>query len=124
MTTTSRIQFTSRCKAFSGEPMQIYRICVDSDGTVSVWDSVAGHYTTCHALSERQQQRLRKIASEQCEESDIIADGIYEVHPGTEDDLDSYAVVNSQTGAVRADGMTFADACEYADELNAIADSE
>lgn len=46
--------------------------------------------------------------------------GIYEVHPGTEDSLDSYAVVNSQTGAVRADGMTLEDAAEYADELNAI----
>ena len=57
-----------------------------------------------------------------CEEEDIITgDGIYEVHPGTADDLDSYSVVNSQTGAVRADGMTLQDACEYADELNAIA---
>lgn len=54
-------------------------------------------------------------------ECDIIANGIYEVHPGTADDLDSYAVVNSRTGAVRADGMTLEDAVEYADELNEIA---
>jgi hypothetical protein len=25
-----------------------------------VWDSVAGHYTTCHSLSERAQKRIRK----------------------------------------------------------------
>jgi hypothetical protein len=31
----------------------------DQDGTVRVWDSVAGHYTTCHSLTERQQQLVR-----------------------------------------------------------------
>jgi len=31
----------------------------DKDGTVRVYDSVAGHYTTCHDLTPRQQQIVR-----------------------------------------------------------------
>ena len=34
------------------------------DGTVRVWDSVAGYYTVCHRLSARDQARVRKLASE------------------------------------------------------------
>ncbi len=31
-----------------------YRAQVDTDGTVRVWDSVAGHYTRCHSLTATQ----------------------------------------------------------------------
>lgn len=31
-----------------------YRAHVDADGTVRVWDSVAGHYTRCHSLTPAQ----------------------------------------------------------------------
>lgn len=55
-------EFTARCKAFSGEGARENRILVERDGSVLVWDEVAGHYTRRHALSARQQARLRKRA--------------------------------------------------------------
>jgi hypothetical protein len=48
-----------RCKAFSGEGVRLNRIRVEKDGSVLVWDSVAGHFTTCHSLSAKAQDRLR-----------------------------------------------------------------
>lgn len=52
------VRFTARAKAFSDEGVREHKIKVDSDGTVRVWDSVAGHYTTCHSLSVGAQRRL------------------------------------------------------------------
>lgn len=34
-----------------------------ADGQAHVWDSVAGYYTTCHSLTERQIARVRRLAS-------------------------------------------------------------
>lgn len=36
-----------------------YRATVATDGTVRVWDSVAGHYTTAHALTAGQLRSAR-----------------------------------------------------------------
>lgn len=55
---------TIRAKAFSGGKIETIRCIVDADGTVRVWDAVAGYYTTCHSLSERNQARVRKLARE------------------------------------------------------------
>ena len=52
----------ARAKAFSGAPVQEHRFEVDAEGTVRVWDSTAGHYTLCHALSESAKQRIRRLA--------------------------------------------------------------
>lgn len=52
------IRFTARCAAFSGEGVREHRVMVDSDLTVRVWDNVAAHYTTCHALSAAAERRL------------------------------------------------------------------
>lgn len=54
---------TTRAKAFSSETARTYDFRVDADGTVSVLDSVAGHYTTCHALSARAQKRIAAMAA-------------------------------------------------------------
>lgn len=54
---------TIRCRAFSHEGVRENTLRVDADGTVRVWDSVAGHYTTCHALSAGVLRRARKAAS-------------------------------------------------------------
>lgn len=54
--------FETRAKAFTGEPVRTHRVCVDSDGTVRVYDNVAGYYTRCHILSDRQQARIRREA--------------------------------------------------------------
>ena len=45
--------------AFSGE-RGTYRAVVDADGTVRVWDSVAGYYTMIHSLTARQMQSARR----------------------------------------------------------------
>jgi hypothetical protein len=43
------IEITANVRAFSGEGRKSNRIAVDGD-TVRVWDSVAGHFTTCHLV--------------------------------------------------------------------------
>jgi hypothetical protein len=53
---------TTRAKAFAGR-LQTIRAMVDTDGTVRVYDSVAGYYTTCHSLSDSAQRRIRKLAA-------------------------------------------------------------
>lgn len=56
---------TIRARAFSCEDSQENRCLVDADGTVRVWDEVAGYFTHCHILSEKDQRRARKRAAEQ-----------------------------------------------------------
>jgi hypothetical protein len=53
---------TTRAKAFAGQGVQTIQALVEGDGTVRVYDDVAGYYTTCHSLSERAQARIRKLA--------------------------------------------------------------
>jgi len=52
---TNGNEFTMECKPFSSESRGVYRLRVATDGTgaVSVWDAVAGHFTTCHVLPFR-----------------------------------------------------------------------
>jgi hypothetical protein len=40
-----------------------YKAAVDADGTVRVWDDVAGHFTLCHNLTERQVAHVRRLAA-------------------------------------------------------------
>jgi hypothetical protein len=49
---------TERCRAFSGEPLRLHLVRIYGDRTIRVWDSVAGHFTTCHALTKRAQKRI------------------------------------------------------------------
>ena len=50
-------------RAFTDSSQWGYRASVGSDGQVSVYDSIAGHYTSRHALSAHQQAYVRHIAS-------------------------------------------------------------
>jgi len=54
---------TARARTWSGWGVSTERFAADADGTVSVWDPIAGHYTTCHALSDSAERRIRKIAA-------------------------------------------------------------
>lgn len=54
---------TARAKAFSSEPVNEYKFQVEGK-TVRVLDSIAGHFTLCHSLSQRQQQRIRRLAAQ------------------------------------------------------------
>lgn len=40
----------TRCHAYAGR-----------GGVVRVYDAVAGHFTMCHQLTERQQERVRRL---------------------------------------------------------------
>ena len=62
MTTT--IEIGARAKAFSHEGVKTHRFAVDADGTVRVWDDIAGHFTLCHSLSQSAERRIRKLAEE------------------------------------------------------------
>ena len=53
---------TIRAKAFSCEGVRANRVMVE-DGAVTVWDSVAGHYTSCHVLSASAIRRALKAAA-------------------------------------------------------------
>jgi hypothetical protein len=55
---------TARAKAFTTEGVRSHKMRVEGDGTVQVWDSVAGHYTRCHSLSRRAVARIRKLAGQ------------------------------------------------------------
>lgn len=44
--------------AFTNGPIG-YHASVDEAGVVRVWDSVAGHWTLCHALTVAQQRYIR-----------------------------------------------------------------
>ena len=48
---TNDIVVRYRCKAFSSESNRLYKLRVDSENKVTVYDSVAGYYTGCHSLS-------------------------------------------------------------------------
>lgn len=59
---------TIRCKAFSGQGVRNHRVHVEADmidsdivtrGNVRVWDDIAGHFTLCHALSDRTIKKIR-----------------------------------------------------------------
>lgn len=55
-------EITVRCEAFAREGVRPNRVLVERDGTVRVWDAVAGHYTICHALGTAAQRRIRRLA--------------------------------------------------------------
>tara|TARA_R110000868_G_scaffold171274_1_gene406959 strand:+ start:418 stop:624 length:207 start_codon:yes stop_codon:yes gene_type:complete len=56
--------FNIKCKAFSGEKVKINKIHVGDDKVVRVWDSVAGHYTSCHSLTSRSIGKIQRLLQE------------------------------------------------------------
>lgn len=61
-TTNTAATLTVRARAFAGQGVRTHEVTVHADGTIRVWDAVAGHYTTCHSLSRQTQARIRKQA--------------------------------------------------------------
>lgn len=57
-------KLTVRCRAFGAEGARKNRVLV-TDGTVLVWDDIAGHYTGCHSLSASAIRRIRRLAEVQ-----------------------------------------------------------
>ena len=56
METKKATERTVRAKCFGR--IGNYRVMVESDRTIRVWDSVAGHYTRCHGMTPAQERRL------------------------------------------------------------------
>jgi hypothetical protein len=55
---------TLRCIAWSHERVpHEHTLAVEPDGSVLVWDDVAGHYTHCHSLSASATRRARREAT-------------------------------------------------------------
>ena len=64
---TTEISLAARARCFRGANggtgmLGTYRFTVDPDGTVRVWDSIAGHYTRCHGMTPREESRIRNLA--------------------------------------------------------------
>lgn len=55
---------TAVAKPFSTFPRGAYKFLVEADGTVTVWDEIAEHYTHCHSMSARTMARIRHLASD------------------------------------------------------------
>ena len=55
---------TAEILAFAGQTSPLpHSVRVGVDGAVRVWDSVAGHYTQCHSISETDQARIREAVA-------------------------------------------------------------
>ena len=54
---------TTRAQPFTVFPRATHKFAVsDIDGGVRVYDTVAGYYTLCHSLSEREIKRIKSLA--------------------------------------------------------------
>ena len=51
----------ARAKFFSTGRIQTLPVKVSSDGSVMIWDTVAGHYTRCHNLSIAAENRIARM---------------------------------------------------------------
>jgi hypothetical protein len=51
---------TVRAKFFTNCGVETLKVRVESDGAVLVWDSIARHYTRCHALSAATEKRIAR----------------------------------------------------------------
>ena len=57
-------EITIRAKAFSGDSLKPHKVQVDmGSGIIRVWDSIAGHFTTCHSLSVSAIRRIYKVVN-------------------------------------------------------------
>ncbi len=62
---------TLRTRAFSHEGLRTNRLRVELDGTVTVWDEVAGYYTICNSLTPSAIRRARKLAAQAREDEGV-----------------------------------------------------
>ncbi len=58
---SNEVEVTARAKAFTGESIKAHKFLVRGN-EVKVWDSIAGHYTSCHAMSAATLARIAKLA--------------------------------------------------------------
>lgn len=59
---TNETKITVRARFFRGGPIEARKVIVETDGTICVWDNVAGYYTHCHGLTRAAERRIRNLA--------------------------------------------------------------
>ena len=64
---TTDVKMTARARCFRGANggagiLGTYQFLIQRDGTVSVYDTIAKHYTLHHGMSPREESRIRNIA--------------------------------------------------------------
>lgn len=69
MTQAAEIELSARARCFRGATggagiLGTYRFTVASDGAVRVYDSVAKHFTLCHGMTPREENRIRNLANQ------------------------------------------------------------
>ena len=62
MSTYQETHLEYYCKAFTHETAREYTVLVNSDGDVMPWDSVAGHFTRSHVMSDESVAECRRRA--------------------------------------------------------------
>ncbi len=55
-------QMEFRGRVFSGHGIETTDVRVDNCGNVRAWDDIAGHWTTCHSITARNQRAIRRAA--------------------------------------------------------------
>lgn len=60
--TTSTAIITASARAFSGSSVKRHSFLVGPDGSVNVWDRIAGHCTSVHAMSARTMRRIAALS--------------------------------------------------------------
>ena len=58
------IQMEFRGHVFAGRSIETVDVRVDDEGTVRVWDEIAGCWTCCHSLSQQDQHAIRLAAAD------------------------------------------------------------
>lgn len=86
-TTKTAAELTTRCRAFATEGVRENRIRITEDGSVLVWDSVAGHYTRCHSLSPAAQRRIRRMATARFGRLDLDPAASYAIYDADGNEL-------------------------------------
>ena len=57
------IETIARGRAFEHERSRIHRVLIEDDGSILVWDAIAGHYTRRHQLRSSAVLRIQHDAS-------------------------------------------------------------
>lgn len=59
---TDAVQMEFRGKVFAGRGIETVDVRVDDEDVVRVWDEIAGHWTTCHSISDRNLRAIQTAA--------------------------------------------------------------
>ena len=56
------VQLLARCRPWRAVGVGRHYVAIETDGSVLVWDPLAGHFTRCHSLGRSALARFRRHA--------------------------------------------------------------